>query len=246
MSTHQRKPKSMSPPVETPPRPALKKIIESKDLKKQAFSDYRQFVQEHYDGLPGALTGLTGVITGHEALAGRLIRPGAFDVRGCKRILDAACGNGRYTVFLLKAADPDAVVMAFDYSQGMLKRARSRLDDPRATQVAADLTRLPYADATFDAIVCGWVLEHLPDPRPGLLELARVLAPGGKLLLMATEDTLLGAVCSRLWHCRTYNRASLREVCAKSGLDWEREYWLSRLHSWLRLGGIIVELRRKL
>jgi len=70
------------------------------------------------------------------------------------------------------------------------------------------LTRLPYADATFDAAVSGWVLEHLPDPRPGLRELTRVLRPGGKLLLLATEDTLTGAMCSRLWHCRTYNRTN--------------------------------------
>ena len=39
--------------------------------------------------------------------------------------------------------------------------------------------------------------------------------PGGKLLLMATEDTFTGAVCSRLWHCRTYNRTALRKACAE-------------------------------
>ena len=75
--------------------------------------------------------------------------------------------------------------------------------------MAADITRLPYPDAFFDAIVCGWVLEHLPDPRLGLRELARVLQPKAKILLMVTEDTLLGSVCSRMWHCRTYNRHEL-------------------------------------
>ena len=126
----------------------------------------------------------------------------------------------------------------------MLRRARQRLRSDRVSHIAADLTRLPYADGSFDAIVLGWVLEHLPDPRPGLRELARVLRPGGKLLLMATEDTLTGAVCSRLWHCRTYNRQELRQVCEECGLRWERELWFSRLHQRLKLGGIIVELRR--
>jgi ubiquinone/menaquinone biosynthesis C-methylase UbiE len=126
----------------------------------------------------------------------------------------------------------------------MLLRARQRLRNPRVSHVVADLTRLPYADAVFDAIVCGWVLEHLPDPRPGLTELARILKPGGKLLLMATEDTLTGAMCSRLWHCRTYNRSELRQACAACGLSWEREHWFSRMHERLRLGGILVELRR--
>src|SRR5438876_8903199 len=100
-----------------------------------SFLEYRRFIQNHYDGLPGALTAVTGLITGHEALAGRLIRPGAFDVKGCKRILDAGCGNGRYSLFLLKTADPDALITGFDFSQKMLLRARQRLKSQRVTHV---------------------------------------------------------------------------------------------------------------
>src|SRR5438067_11536525 len=184
----------MDPPNRTPlplpkrRRPGLRRALESKKPARQAFLDYRRFIRNHYDGLAGKLTGLTGLVTGHEALAGRLIRPHAFDVSRCRRILDAGCGNGRYTRFLLREAPRDAVLTAFDLSQRMLKRARRRLHSPRVTHVSADLTRLPYPDGYFDAAVCGWVLEHLPDPRPGLRELARVLQPGGKLLLLVTED----------------------------------------------------------
>jgi SAM-dependent methyltransferase len=218
--------------------------LESKRPGRQPFTAYREFVRDHYDGLPGALTAFTGLVTGHEVLAGKLISPAGFDVRGCKSILDAACGNGRYTRFLLREADPDARITAFDYSQQMLHRARRRVHNDRASQVAADLTRLPYADASFDAIVCGWVIEHLPDPRPGLSELARVLQWGGKLLLLATEDTLFGAMCSRLWHCRTYNREELKKVARDFGLEWRRDLWFSKLHSLFRLGGIIAEFRK--
>jgi SAM-dependent methyltransferase len=232
------------PAVTDSRRKGLRGALESAEPRRRPFGAYRNFIQNHYDGLPGALTSVTGLLTGHEALAGRLIRPGAFDVRGCKRILDAACGNGRYSRFLLRHADPDAVLTSFDLSPRMLHRARARLKSERVSQAVADLTRLPYADASFDAIVCGWVLEHLPDPRPGLKELARVLQPGGKLLLLSTEDTLTGAMCSRLWHCRTYNREHLRQVCAECGLRWEREMWFSGMHRVLKLGGIIVELRR--
>lgn len=231
-------------PTETTPRTGLSGALESKDPHRQPFEQYRAKVRDHYDGFAGALTAVTGFLTGHEALADRLIRPDRFDVRGCKHILDAGCGNGRYSKFLLKWADPDAVITGFDYSQQMLHRASARLKNPRVSHVAADLTRLPYADQSFDAVVCGWVLEHLPDPRPGLRELARVLWPGGKLLLMVTEDTLAGAACSRLWHCRTYNRAELRRVAEECGLTWHEELWFSKLHRRLRLGGIIVELRR--
>jgi ubiquinone/menaquinone biosynthesis C-methylase UbiE len=126
----------------------------------------------------------------------------------------------------------------------MLKRARSRLRSERVTYAAADLTRLPYADGAFDAAVCGWVLEHLPDAKMGLRELARVLSPGGKLLLMCTENTFTGRWCGRLWHCRTYSRPELREACEACGLAWERELYFTGLHRLFGLGGIVVELRR--
>src|SRR5262245_16756276 len=228
----------MTAPSQTPAQPAPA-------MKGRSFGDYRTFIRGHYDGLAGALTSVTGLLTGHEALAGRLIREGAFDVRGCKAILDAACGNGRYSRLLLRRADPDALLTSFDLSHRMLLRARARLRNARVTHAVADLTRLPYADARFDAVVCGWVLEHLPDPRSGLRELARVMAPGGKLLLLCTEDTFTGRWCGRLWHCRTYKREELRAACAECGLGWGRELWFSRVHRALGLGGIIVELRRE-
>jgi SAM-dependent methyltransferase len=228
-------------PSSDPPQPGAV----AQEPQRRSFLDYRRFIQGHYDGLPGALTAVTGFVTGHEALAGRLIRPAAFDVRGCQRILDAGCGNGRYARFLLRHADAGVMITGFDLSHQMLLRARRRLGSDRVSHVAADLTRLPYADAVFDAAVSGWVLEHLPDPRPGLRELARVLRPGGKLLLLTTEDTFTGALCGRLWHCRTYNRAELRQAAQECGLRWERELWFSRPHSWLRLGGIIVELKKE-
>src|SRR5262245_20247872 len=56
-------------------RNSIVSAIESKDQQTRSFGDYRSLVQKHYDGLPGALTAVTGLVTGHEALAGRLIRP---------------------------------------------------------------------------------------------------------------------------------------------------------------------------
>ncbi len=238
---------SLRQPV--PAKPAkgrgIKGAIESKKLARQSFPTYRRFIQDHYDGIAGKLTGFTGLVTGHETLAGRLIRPSAFDIRGCKHILDAGCGNGRYSRFLLRWADPDALIAGFDLSQRMLKRARRRLQSRRVLQVAADLTRLPFPTGFFDAVVCGYVLEHLPDPRPGLAELARVMRPGGKMLLLATEDTFTGSMCSRMWHCRTFNRADLSRVCQECGLRWEKPHYFTKLHAMLRLGGIIVELHRE-
>ena len=227
------------------PKSGLKTPASCQDAGYQSYLHNRRFIERLYDGLPGALTVITGFFTGHETLAGRLIRPSGFDVRGCKRILDAGCGNGRYTKFILRQADHDALITGFDLSRHMLRRARWKLKTDRVGHVAADLTRLPYPDAFFDAVICGWVLEHLPDPRPGLRQLARVLQPGGKLLLLVTEDTLTGSMCSRMWHCRTHNRHDLRRVCHEVGLRWHRSLWFSGLHAIFKLGGIIAELHRE-
>src|ERR1700722_10242865 len=119
-------------------------VIESKRIRRQNFSEYRREVQKTYDGFAGNLTRLSGVMTGHATLAGRLFGPRAFDVRHCKNILDAACGDGRYPPILPKHPHPKAFVTSSDLSQSMLRRAKRRLPAQRVSQVAADITRLPY------------------------------------------------------------------------------------------------------
>lgn len=202
-------------------------------------------IRDLYDGPAGALLEFTGLVTGHDVLAGQIINPDVFDVRGCKKLLDAACGNGRYSKHVLRQADPDATIVAFDLSTGMLRRAKKSIDSDKVNFAAADMTRLPFGDATFDAAVCGWVLEHFVDPRPALREMARVLAPNGKLLLLTTENTFLGNMVSYVYKIRTYDRHDLRAACEESGLSWYRELWFSDLHKSLGMGGIVVELHRQ-
>jgi len=227
-----------------PTRRAIQKELKAQTKDEQPYPEYRNFIQSHYDGIAGKLTALSGLLTGHALFAGRVLNPSAFDITGCKRILDAGCGNGRHCKYLLRHADPDAFIAAFDLSQRMLLRAKRNYGDDRIHYIAADLTCLPYPDDFFDAVVCGWVLEHLPDPRPGLWELCRIMRPGGKLLLMTTEDTLAGILASKLWHCRTYNRKELKVVCEECGFIWHRPHYFTLLHRIFRLGGIIIELHK--
>src|SRR5262249_1690642 len=109
----------------------------------------RSVVRDLYDGPAAASTAFTGAVTGHAALAARPINPNTLDVRGCKRLLDAACGNGRYSKRMLRHADPDATLTVFDLSAGMLRRARKSLGTERVGYAVADLTRLPFADGSF-------------------------------------------------------------------------------------------------
>lgn len=225
-------------------RKSLRRLVEFQGIRRLSVEQYRKHIRKIYDGPAGAMLALGSWVSLHEPLVGQILRKREFDVTGCRRILDVGSGAGQILQHLIKATGTDTQLVAFDLSHTMLKRARGRISRATPHYVVGDMTELPFADGSFDCVTCGWVIEHLPDPRPGLREIARVLRPGGRLLLAATEDTLPGVITSHTWDCRTYNRQELREVSAEVGLPWQRELWFTPLHRLLRMGGILVEAQR--
>ncbi len=96
-----------------------------------------------------------------------------------RRALDAGCGHGFQTARLRAFGYETHGV---DIAHALLALARGRI--PAAALLRADVTALPYADASFDVISsCGSTLSYVSDPDRALGELARVLRPGGRLLL---------------------------------------------------------------
>lgn len=235
----------------TPRRPSgkdlkiLHRIVENRDIHRSTHEEHRQRVLKRYGGPQGALLAVASTVSGHIAAGDRLLRERKFDLRGMKAILDIGSGAGQLVRPILKYSDPDAEVIGCDLSFNMLRRARARLKSNRPMFSTADLAHLPFADESFDGITCGYVLEHLPDARVGLREMARVLRPGGRMLLLVTEDSFSGAFTSRIWCCRTHNRRDLHDMCHQLGLNWKAELWFSRWHRMLRAGGICVEVEKR-
>lgn len=101
----------------------------------------------------------------------------------CARVLDVGCGTGRLAARLVEAPSV-LMVVGLDFSAGMLEQARARLGSaPAAALVRGDATRLPFADAAFDAAVSTEAFHWFPDQDAALAEIRRVLRPGGRLLL---------------------------------------------------------------
>lgn len=226
------------------PKQTLQRLVEFKGIRRLSPLQYRKHIRNLYDGPAGAMLALASFVSLHEPLIGHMLRSRKFDVTRFRSFLDVGSGAGQILKHLLELAPKDSNLVAFDLSQQMLRRARLRLKNPRVRFVAGDLTALPFADETFDCITCGWVIEHLADPTPGLREMGRVLRPGGSALILATEDTVSGFLCSRTWNCRTYNRRELQEACNQAGLPWKEQFWFTDIHRFLKLGGILVEARK--
>jgi SAM-dependent methyltransferase len=120
-----------------------------------------------------------------ELRSARLIAAADVDGRAAARVLEVGCGTGAFT-------GPLAVRIAgrltgVDVAPGLLRQAREVLP-PNATIVAADIERLPFATAQFDAVVGNAVLHHLRLDR-AVPEMLRVLRPGGRLCF--TEPNML-------------------------------------------------------
>lgn len=94
------------------------------------------------------------------------------------RALDAACGTGRHAAYLHARGH---TVIGVDATPEMLDCARVRL--PGVDFRTGDLGALPAADASMDLVVCALALTHCPDLGPPIAELARVLRPGGCLVV---------------------------------------------------------------
>ena len=102
------------------------------------------------------------------------------------RVLDVACGTGIAARYLAAVTGPTGAVAGLDRNEGMLAVARRKAAQVEWRQGRAEA--LPFAEGTFDAIVCQFGLMFFDDQVQALREMARVVRPGGSIVV-ATWDT---------------------------------------------------------
>jgi SAM-dependent methyltransferase len=104
-------------------------------------------------------------------------------------VLDVACGPGNFTRDFARVVGPAGLAVGIDASPTMLDRAAR---DTRGTNVAymrGDAVRLPFRDASFDAVCCFAALHLFADPFEALDHMTRVLTPGGRIALFTSCRT---------------------------------------------------------
>jgi SAM-dependent methyltransferase len=193
-----------------------------------------------------------GAVT--EALEHRVILELAGSVDGA-RVLDLGCGDGLLTRTL---AARGARTVGLDIDRAMLRAAIARAEAPpaqRAQFVQGRIEQLPFPDAVFDTVAAVTVLCFVPDPTTALREIARVLRPGGHMVIgdlgrwsaWAVWRRVRAWLGSRLWravHFRTVaelsalvERAGMSVVAARGSVYYPPVGFLARalahLDRWL-------------
>ena len=163
----------------------------------------------------------------HHQIADRTADLARSCVPAPRRILDVGCGTG-YLLGRLAASAPQAEALAgIDAAPAMIEVARAAAADDRLRFVAGTAERLPWPAATFDLVVSTTSFDHWADQRAGLAECARVLEPGGCLVLADLFSVLLlpTLLAGRRGKARTKRRAT--QLVTASGLhtlQWHRLY----------------------
>jgi ubiquinone/menaquinone biosynthesis C-methylase UbiE len=148
------------------------------------------------------------------------------------RVLDVGCGTG-YLLRRLAGRLPDAVELdGIDPATRMIAEARiATVGDRRVRFMTGVAEHLPFAESTFDLIVSTTSFDHWMDQRAGLAELARVMAPGGRLVLTDRFSAVLlpTLLVTHRGRARTVGRTS--DLLQGTGFDSIR---------WHNLGGVLT------
>lgn len=148
-------------------------------------------------------------------------------------VLDLGCGTGQLTS-RLRERFPDATVLGADLSDGMLDRARDR--DDTSLLVRADAQQLPLPDASFDAVVCTESFHWYHDQEAAIVELARLLRPGGRLVIASVaavthlaDDAIQRATTAAGRPLKALSKRRLRRLLDGAGFHVEHQGRIPRL-----------------
>ena len=150
---------------------------------RQQASVHDRQIRDMFAGIAGVYDRMNGLLSlGFDAGWRRNLTTRIDE--GAEDLLDACCGTGEL-ILTARAAGKGRRWVASDFCEPMLRAGVASNDLGRQARVlAADTQRLPFADASFDAVMVGFGLRNLGDLDRGLEEIVRVLRPGGQLLVL--------------------------------------------------------------
>jgi ubiquinone/menaquinone biosynthesis C-methylase UbiE len=212
-------------------------------MTRHADPGAEQAAEAHFDRWAAAY-GRSRLLPSLQRKALAELKPAAGD-----RVLDVACGAGALAIEVAPRVER---AVGVDISDGMLEIARSRLLAAEKDHTLADVDfiqgpsdALPFADAIFTAVVCTTALHHFPDPQRSIDEMARVLEPGGRLVIGdMCRDALTTKIADPLFrrfeegHVGLQRKRDIETMLTRAGLSVR-----SSRHVWLLLYALVAAER---
>lgn len=144
--------------------------------------------------------------------------------RGDRMVLDIACGPGNHSEDAARGLIGDGQYVGIDFAASMVAQAQRDHRGDRISYLRGDAHHLPFPEATFDTVVCLAALYLIPDPLPVLDEMARVVKPGGEVIIFASVRASVAAApgaetIARLSGLRIFGRRELLARLESLGME---------------------------
>ena len=143
------------------------------------------YVRGMFDRISGAYDRVNDLMTAGRHRAWKRTVIELARVKPGSHCLDVCTGTGDLAFLHAQASWPGGSVTALDFSPGMLEQAKARpWDGPAITWMQGDAMALPFRDALFDVVSIAFGIRNVADPAAAVGEFARVLRPGGRLVIL--------------------------------------------------------------
>jgi ubiquinone/menaquinone biosynthesis C-methylase UbiE len=178
-------------------------------LKTQNF--YDRIAEAHHVALK---------VNGYRKSVANYLRSMDLRIDSKSTVLDAGSGTGIVTLGFYSAGFAPKKTYNVDLSHNSLKVAREQFEKDKTVDsrniraVQGNVLSLPFTDESFDLVLTCGVLEYVP-LNDGMKELARVLKPGGKLVLLPVKPSLVGSVLKILYKFKIHSVENVKNVSQK-------------------------------
>ncbi|WP_096188624.1 demethylmenaquinone methyltransferase [Evansella halocellulosilytica] len=183
-------------------------------------------VHQVFETIYGNYDKMNSIISFQRHIAWRKDTMKRMNVREGTAALDVCCGTADWTMALADKIGKDGHVVGLDFSKNMLSVGKKKLEERKMTHVKlvhGNAMELPFEDHTFDYVTIGFGLRNVPDYRKALLEMKRVVKPGGLVVCLETSQPTTIGFKQIYWLYFKYIMPLFGKIFAKS---YDEYSWL--------------------